>query len=555
MLCTHLTNIQDAASRYPSKIAFKIPHIVSGQDKAAKVDYWIDITFAQFLQDIEQFARYWFHILNRLDGIPQRSIVAIWSVNEGYKYLDVLHVYGISRAGYTPQLINSFPNASYTVIQGPLKEGKARALVFESIFEDSVHDIPNPPPSHAGLASVDLAYSIASDSILYPLPEMVEFDAAVGDDIALILQTSGSASGAGSIVPCNHTWLDKLVHKSGLLNEPPDQDKQEFRPWTGSICHFGQFASLIGTIYSTCCVVQFMDGHPSTYELIDTIIRCGIKKIFQFPYGLTKHLQVSRTDSEVLATLSALDEITYSGGPLSTLDEEWAIRNGINLKNVFANTQCGILLTSQGLRKNSSNLLKPYNGALLKFEPLPFGEEVDSFTSSPLLELVVPPEAIECPHKSLRSEDGNYHTHDLFREVQPGEYIYCGRNDDWINMENCKLCNTKSIEDTVREQCSDIILECVVVGSGRPSPVLIVETNTVAEADFDSGKFDELAGEIFRRISPFHSEAAKYAHERITCQKMIIVVPPETLPRTITKGNVRRRAAEVMFEKEMDYLF
>ena len=56
-----------------------------------------------------------------------------------------------------------------------------------------------------------------------------------------------------------------------------------------------------------------------------------------------------------------------------------------------------------------------------------------------------------------------------------------------------------------------------------------------------------------RRIRPFHTR--RYLHERIMDAKMIMVVPKGSLPRTATKGNVRRRAVEEMFKAELDAMF
>ncbi|KAF9064026.1 hypothetical protein BDP27DRAFT_1474805, partial [Rhodocollybia butyracea] len=112
---THLTNIEDATSRFPSRAAFKIPQVNPETDE---IDHWTDITFRQLLLDIELLARYWFHVLKESSGIPQRSVIALCL--GGYKYLDIVHLYAISRAGYIPLLINIFPNADYSVIQGRL---------------------------------------------------------------------------------------------------------------------------------------------------------------------------------------------------------------------------------------------------------------------------------------------------------------------------------------------------------------------------------------------------------------------------------------------------
>ncbi|KAF9077885.1 hypothetical protein BDP27DRAFT_1356646 [Rhodocollybia butyracea] len=495
-LLTHLTNIEDVAPRFPSRIAFKIPQVNPQTDQ---IDHWTDITFHQFLLDIEHLARYWFHVLKKLAiflrvprDIELTSFIPRPSFR-GYKYLDIVHVYAISRAGYIPQLINIFQNADYSVIQGSLEQANARAFIYES--------------------------PLTSQSIY---------------------QTSGTTSlGKSKIVPCSYAWLDGNVRKvTGKARSDSGNGS------IGYIAQFvGMFRGLIGTIYHTSCMVQYKSGQPSTSELVDIINRCKLRQLVLFPHFLREHLRASRTDPETLHALSSVDVIIYTGGGfVGDEEEEWAWKNGINLVNAYGSTECGGLLISEGLRKSRQNYLKRFPGpSFIKFIPIS--------SDSDLLEIVIPPEAPECPDVSFRSSDGNYHTNDLFREVEPGSYVFCGRNDDWFNMQNCSLCDTKAIEDNARSLCGDIISDCVVVGNGHPSPVLVVEACSVSPA-LDESK---LKAEIYRRIHPFHS--TRYPHERIASPDMIFVVSLGTLPRTVTKATVRRKVIEEMMKEKLDKLF
>ncbi|KAF9061228.1 hypothetical protein BDP27DRAFT_1338412 [Rhodocollybia butyracea] len=525
-LLTHLTNLEDATSRFPSRVAFKIPQVNPQTDE---IDHWKDITFQEFLLDIEHLARYWFHVLNETSGIPQRSVIGLCL--GGYKYIDIVHVYAISRAGYIPQLVNIFQNADYSVIQGSIEQGNTRAFIYESVYSDTVRDIPQIPR----FTTVTVVHP--ND---YPLPDLPH---VTGSDIAIIYQTSGTTSGTSKIVPCNYTWLDGNVRK---MMSHLDPGKPDIVSWCGSTGYMAQFGGVIGIIYRTSCMVQYRSGQPSTAEIVDNINRCQTRLLFAYPLYLREYIRASRTDPETLRALSSVDSIIYIGGGLgSDEDEEWAWKNGINLVNSYGKTECGRLLLSEGLRKSRQNYLKRLPGpSLIKFIPIS--------NDSDLLELVVPPEAPECPHVSLRSSDGSYHTNDLFREVEPGSYVFCGRSDDWFNMENCCLCDTRAIEDNARTLCGDIISDCVVVGNGRPSPVLVVEAshrNVSPALNFES----ELKTEIYRRICPFHT--ARYPHERIDSPDMIFIVPLGTLPRTVTKATVKKKVIEEMMKERLDLLF
>ncbi|KAF9061227.1 hypothetical protein BDP27DRAFT_1429170 [Rhodocollybia butyracea] len=361
---------------------------------------------------------------------------------------------------------------------------------------------------------------IVTPSVIYLFPTLLR------SDIAVIYQTSGTTSlGKSKIVPCSYAWLDGNVRKvTGKARS--DSGKVDILSSTneidsGSIGYIAQFVLSEQSITHSC-MVQYKSGQPSTSELVDIINRCKLRQLVLFPHFLREHLRASRTDPETLHALSSVDVIIYTGGGfVGDEEEEWAWKNGINLVNAYGSTECG--------------------PSFIKFIPIS--------SDSDLLELVIPPEAPECPDVSFRSSDGNYHTNDLFREVEPGSYVFCGRNDDWFNMQNCSLCDTKAIEDNARSLCGDIISDCVVVGNGHPSPVLVVEACSVSPA-LDESK---LKAEIYRRIHPFH--ATRYPHEGIASPDMIFVVPLGTLPRTVTKATVRRKVIEEMMKEKLDKLF
>jgi len=195
-------------------------------------------------------------------------------------------------------------------------------------------------------------------------------------------------------------------------------------------------------------------------------------------------------------------------------------------------------------------LLQPLNEMSYAFLPIASRTEPSTsqaeHSTEPLLELVILAESPDCPDSSMRAADGHFHTGDLFQEVRPGQYRSKGRDDDWIKSENSLRCDTKAIEDNLRATCGDLVAECVVVGNGRPSPALFIET----KSDMPEPK---LKREIIRRTRQFHSR--RYLHERITSVGMILIVEKGSLPRTATKGNVRRKATEENFRTVLDKIY
>jgi hypothetical protein len=89
----------------------------------------------------------------------------------------------------------------------------------------------------------------------------------------------------------------------------------------------------------------------------------------------------------------------------------------------------------------------------------------------------------------------------------------------------------RSIEDNVRLTCSDLVQNCVVVGSYKPI-VLFVEPTPSFVDNVDNPT--ELKTKILKRIQAY--QAGLFAHERV--DDRVVVVLPGSLPRT-DKGNIK----------------
>ncbi|KAG6845754.1 hypothetical protein H0H87_003808 [Tephrocybe sp. NHM501043] len=542
MLQSHLTVLESTVARSPLAVVFKTPRI---DPSNGQVHSWNSITYEQFLRDVERHARFWAHTFAN-DGIPARSVVGLWI--GGFTYTDVLHIYGISRAGYVPQLFSlRLPNPA--VIYELLQKANAKALVHEATFVSALTECPL--PTHLA-ASVETTNEEA-------LPVLEVSDE---NSVAFIFHTSGSTSGSPKLVRCSHLWLDSAVRKSYQTSKPRHLQAQDVTVWMGSMCHIGQSFSelnltaimkithlravLIGTLQHGSCVIQPTEIGFSSEELVHMITFGRLNRLNQFAAFLANHLRRSRADAKLLSMLAGLDEVLYSGLPLPRDEEEWAIKNGIPLRNLFGSTECGAMLLSVGGNERTAPLLRPLEGVDYAFRPVGPEPESTHQSTARLLELVILATSGDCPAAELRHPDGDFHTGDLFQEPAPGLYVFRGRDDDWIKSENSLRCDTKAIEDNVRATCGKLIAECVVVGSGRPSPVMFIEP----AGDMDHAK---LKKEIIRKTRHFHDR--RYVHERITSTDMIVVVEPRTLPRTVTKGNIRRQAVEEAFKDQLDAIY
>jgi acyl-coenzyme A synthetase/AMP-(fatty) acid ligase len=367
-------------------------------------------------------------------------------------------------------------------------------------------------------------------------------------DTVFIFHTSGSTSGIPKLVPCSSSWLDSAITKSHQIAMPSGRTKrnQDVTVWMGSMCHIAQTFMLLGSLQHGACTVQPSRQAFSSNELSLMIRDCGVNRLNQFATFLAQHLRNSRQNPRLLALLQTLDDALYSGLALPREEEEWAHGNGIRLRNLFGSTECGAMLLST---RGPEMFLQPLDGMSYAFVPVASQSEAGTSQgghSAPLLELVILAESPDCPDNSLRAADGHFHTGDLFQEIRTGCYLSKGRDDDWIKSENSLRCDTKAIEDNIRATCCDLVAECVVVGNGRPSPALFIETNS----DLPQPK---LKREVLRRTRQFHSR--RYLHERIASADMIVIVEKGSLPRTATKGNVRRRVTEEAFRTVLDKIY
>ncbi|KAI0948115.1 hypothetical protein AcW1_009712 [Taiwanofungus camphoratus] len=527
---THLTILVESASNYPTHPVFRLP-LIDGERN--QVREWTSITYSQFQSDVELFARYWSCTL-REDGLKERSVVGVWL--GGLTYLDVLHIYGIARAGYIPQLFSlKLPNP--TVIYELLQKANAKALIYDPSYVPHLSTCPLPIHPAIDAHGIDLGNA--------PLP--LPLVAVKGADTIMIFHTSGSTSGCPKLIPCSYKWLDTAISKSGQVSKPINTDRQDVTVWMGSMCHIGQTFMLLGSLQHGSCVIQPTEIAFASSELVDMIYRCRLNRLNQFPAFLNIHMRNSRQNAQLLALMCGLDEILYSGQAMPQEDEEWAYQNGMKLTNLFGSTECGAMLLSVRGGGRPNPPLRPMQGVSYGFFPTWSESEIGyQNANTRFLELVILGESGDCPDASVRSADGHYHTGDLFIEVSPGAYISRGRNDDWIKSATGLRCDTKAIEDNVRATCSKLVADCIVVGSGRPSPVLFVEPRI----SMDERK---LKKEIICKIRHFH--ARRYLHERIVSSNMVLVVPAGTLPRTATKGNIRRRVVEDTFKAELDRIF
>ncbi|KAL5584095.1 hypothetical protein FOVSG1_015446 [Fusarium oxysporum f. sp. vasinfectum] len=534
---THITALQKTAKADPLVPALKIPQLSSDGELLG----WKDIVYSQFLHDVEQSAKYWSRELSET-GIEARSVIGLWL--KGTTYLDLLHIWGISRAGYVPQLISAHLTSN-TVVGELLNEAKAKGVIHDPAITPSVGE---KVPAFPAIDFLDLNIE------QYPLAEVSS--PTSGEEIVFILHSSGSTSGKPKLVPETARWLDCNIRKAQHFTfRPPGAEAQETIVASGSFCHVASTLTFAACVDRGCCMALPTSIPYSLPELRRIVKECKVTLFNMFSSFLTGVIKEARKDPELLEMLQSFDACTCGGLPLEETEGAWAREQGINLVDLFASTEVGCMLIGVGGREG--NLLRLWPESTFEMRPISVAPDdaingapsstTNGASSEKLVELVVLRHAPECPHPSLCDEKtGDFITGDIFLQVGPDRYIAKGRNDDWVKMEISLRCDTRSIENNALETCEkDLISAAVVVGAARPSPALLVEAK-------QTEGHDELPDEILRRITPFHER--RYKHERIRDSRLIIVVPNGALPKT-PKGSIQRKVVEREFKKDLDRIY
>ncbi|KAJ4279254.1 hypothetical protein BFJ70_g16440 [Fusarium oxysporum] len=185
---TPLTALRATAKTQPYVTAVKQKH------NATTGPRYSDVSYHQFENDIEATASYWKKTFLPHD-ISEQSVIGVWL--KGTSYEDMLHIWGVFRAGYTAQLIllrMTDPSVAHEV----LTAAGAAALVHDPYLASVLQDSTIPTFSANGL----LSKSESKLTPVGPLPKMMD-----GDQILMIYHTSGSTSGAPKLVPITARWM------------------------------------------------------------------------------------------------------------------------------------------------------------------------------------------------------------------------------------------------------------------------------------------------------------------------------------------------------------
>ena len=139
----------------------------------------------------------------------------------GFQYRDLINIYGVSRAGYVPQLISSqLPNAA--VVFELLSKASSRALVYDRSLIGDIHDAPLPVFASADITSLSSYQSVQLPPLRLPKS---------ANELSFIFHTSGSTSGSPKLVPCSYTYVAGMIAKAAFSCRPKHSNRQDVSTW------------------------------------------------------------------------------------------------------------------------------------------------------------------------------------------------------------------------------------------------------------------------------------------------------------------------------------
>ncbi|KAF9531387.1 hypothetical protein CPB83DRAFT_848943 [Crepidotus variabilis] len=500
---------------------------------------WRTIQYGEFLQDIEKVAGYWTQKLKAV-GIEPGSVIGLWVTGE--QYYDLVHLYGLARMGYTPQMLNKGMSfIAPAVVANILGATGAKAVIFDPFYTGHVVNIPL-----VKFEMVDLASVPPLTGVLPDLPDTDE------EDIGIIFHTSGTTSGRPKPIPETQRWL---IHHSnhGWQQRYQGKDEMVIINNIGSFSNLGSATAILYISINGQCWLQSPRPDFNEVEFV-AMVNEGLKFLFVYAPWLSKLVSIAKSNKDVFGALKKISQITYTGASLNPEDEQFLIKNGIPLTIMYATTETAACFTSLVTEMQYLPSMRPLKSVNCQLIPINAPkEELDGVNENragggKFFDLFIPEDAANCPHPSVRNRPNGHVTGDLFEETGPGLYAFRGRSDDWIRTgKHLSFSDTKAIEDNVLREAADLVKNCVVVGHYKPGVVLLVEP--VSQPD-DENQFK---ADVLARHASFNDRL--FFHEKLHSTLQVLVVAQGSLPRTVEKGNIRRKATEEQHAKLLQDIY
>jgi acyl-CoA synthetase (AMP-forming)/AMP-acid ligase II len=145
---------------------------------------------------------------------------------DGTTYQGILHILGVSRAGYIPLLLH-FPRSSGTsLVVELLRQANALALIYDTPHMQSNRSssspfasLPIPVYPNSDLREVE----VSSNCRLPKIGDLL----ADPNAVAFVLHTAGTTMGTPKLVPYSHRTIDSIMRRAQVIASPTSSRRQD----------------------------------------------------------------------------------------------------------------------------------------------------------------------------------------------------------------------------------------------------------------------------------------------------------------------------------------
>ncbi|GAA5813475.1 hypothetical protein MFLAVUS_006953 [Mucor flavus] len=421
---------------------------------------------------------------------------------------------------------------------------------YESIARASVSQVPG-----ASILVIDTAFDIEVllKNPLHPNHKTLLDTNFSDEDIektALIIHSSGSTAFPKPILLSNR-YLFNLLHlfyfdKRGK-EIPGKLDYNDSLLSGAPLFHVFGFL-VIFNIISAGGKVVLLEKLPYSQSQIDNALEYNKCTVMCASAVVFEQMILYLKEKNNFSTVNRLKFGVYAGAPLKAEAGKWLYEHGLNVKNVYGTTEIGPCMTADFYSKDPNGaLLSPKQKDDLNNYYSVF--ESDDKSDPTIKHLYIRADYPGMATGVSNRSDGGYDTNDLFREdaKNPGYYIYIGRRDDIIIMENGEKTNPVPMESTIRMH--PIVNQVAVIGQSRQCTAALIELNTDYAMCLSP---EEIIAEVNEAVKTANKECPN--HSAILPQMIKILPFDQTLPYT-DKGNVMRKKSESLYSQAIETLY
>ncbi|KAI7904874.1 uncharacterized protein BX663DRAFT_431462 [Cokeromyces recurvatus] len=445
------------------------------------------------------------------------------------------------------------PRNSEAAITNLLEKTESKLLIANAKYENIIKGVKaqNPDVKVIIIQPLDIE-ALSKEPLNSDYKKILNYhfsDEDIEKD-ALIIHSSGSTAFPKPIYLSNRYLFNMLKPFHLLVNEKenmPHVTENDCMFSLAPLFHiFGFFA-----LFSMATVggsAIFVEKLPPSQEEINYALEVNKATIMCAPPLILEQMIPYLKETNDFNTMQRLKYIIFGGAPLKHEAGEWLQSHNINVRDMYGTTEIGAFMSSD-LDPKSKNWGSI--GIYMKDkEGHPYGVFETNDESEPdVKHLYI---RAGCPtlasHVANRP-DGGYNTNDLFKEDPnfPGYYIYLGRRDDTLIMENGEKTNPVPMESTIRQ--SPVVKQVAIFGQNRQCTAALVETDL--EYAIRLGP-DEIIAAVHEAVKEANAECPSHS---IILPQMVKILPfNKSLPST-DKGTVMRKKAEKMYKDIIDKLY